>query len=185
MCGRCVEAQLWRRQDSPGEPVTSFHLWIPTNETLVTRCASKAHSIHSAIPLAQERSYYSPDCSRTHHVAQASLKLSAILQPLPPECWYITHHSLLVTHTWETLSWEQVACNYLWILSHSIRAESRLIGPHHFPKAILQFRISPPRPRKNLSKQHRVNTKYFSLLLSHFPGSTGENLRTYVQHIWK
>lgn len=87
---------------------------------------SSLHSLsHSATPphtFSRQGLNYGSSQHRTQHVAQASLKLFSN-PPAPHQ--YSTPH---LTHTSETCAWEQVACDYLWSLSHSLHQDR--IQPH-------------------------------------------------------
>lgn len=113
--------QLLRWQDSLGEPVLSFRLWIPRRNTGQQVCPAKhpplAEPSDKPTYFFQARSYCRPGQPRTHHVAQASLcLLSAVAYHTPP------------LPACDTCFWkpflEQVACNDLWILSQAIRTSA-------------------------------------------------------------
>lgn len=115
---RRVWAQLLRWQDSLEEPVLSFHLWIPQMKLWLPGLPYKAASTHWAIGLAHillPGKVYGPGQPITHHVAQASLKLSAIFQPLPPECC-VRHITLPAcdTYFWSPFwnRWHVTTCGF-------------------------------------------------------------------------
>lgn len=106
-----------------GQPQRANSLFLPVDsarETLVTVSAHKASPLTQPSTYStyffQARSYYGPGQHRTHHVAQASLKLSAILQPLPLECWGISHTSTPLP-TSDTYFWNQfLGTGGMWLL---------------------------------------------------------------------
>lgn len=121
-------------QDSLGEPVLSLYLWFPQGKLWSPCLPTKQPPLTqpSSYPTCffQASSYYGPGQQRTHHVAHASLKLSAILQPLPPESWGISHTSSPLPAS-DTYFWNLfLGTGGMWLLVDPQPLHQHRIQPH-------------------------------------------------------
>lgn len=176
-------------QDSLGEPVLFLHLWIPQGKlwspclpTKQTHLAIQMpHTLFPGKVLLWPWPTQNSPCSSCWPETFSNPPASAcrVLRHIPhrpstPCCWHILLKPVLGNR------WHVITCG-----SSATPSGQNPASPAYIILQKLYPNLgSPPRPQKNLSKQHRVNTKYFCYT-SRFPRSIRDNLGTYVQHIWK